>query len=319
MAACSDLTDIKNTGIVQPESENNAVGAAAFYAGATQKFVAATQNSIMFTGLFTDEWIDGTNGGVFGYLDARRAQTSVVQTGQELTDYSNALIAVRFGTEALLKYAPKPGSRVAQMYSYSGYLELFLAEQFCNGIPFGNIDFNGTVTHGAGITTAETYARAIAHFDSAIAVSDSARVTNLALLGKGRALVGLGKFAEAAAAVAAVPTNFVYNLDINAAVAGNQNTLYTFGTLNKRPASRREPTESTGSTGSPPPIRVFACRRMERPSTGFRMCLPTFRSTGLGRPCLSRLVLPPVSFRPKQRCRQTTTTRRRRARAGWAF
>jgi len=234
MAACSDLTDIKNTGIVQPESENNAVGAAAFYAGATQKFVAATQNSIMFTGLFTDEWIDGTNGGVFGYLDARRAQTSVVQTGQELTDYSNALIAVRFATEALLKYAPKPGSRVAQMYSYSGYLELFLAEQFCNGIPFGNIDFNGTVTHGAGITTAETYARAIAHFDSAIAVSDSARVTNLALLGKGRALVGLGKFAEAAAAVAAVPTNFVYNLDINAAVAGNQNTLYTFGTLNKR-------------------------------------------------------------------------------------
>jgi hypothetical protein len=175
MAACSDLTDIKNTGIVQPESENNAVGAAAFYAGATQKFVAATQNSIMFTGLFTDEWIDGTNGGVFGYLDARRAQTSVVQTGQELTDYSNALIAVRFATEALLKYAPKPGSRVAQMYSYSGYLELFLAEQFCNGIPFGNIDFNGTVTHGAGITTAETYARAIAHFDSAIAVSDSAR------------------------------------------------------------------------------------------------------------------------------------------------
>jgi len=65
-------------------------------------------------------------------------------------------------------------------------------------------------------------------------VSDSARVTNLALVGKGRALVGLGKFADAAAAVAAVPTNFVYNLDINAAVAGNQNTLYTFGTLNKR-------------------------------------------------------------------------------------
>jgi hypothetical protein len=52
-------------------------------------------------------------------------------------------------------------------------------------------------------------------------------VLNFARVGKARALLGLGKFAEAAAAVATVPTSFVYNLEILGTLSGAQNTLFT--------------------------------------------------------------------------------------------
>ena len=236
LGACSDLTNIPKTGIVQPAAENNAIGAVALYAGATQKFVASTQNSILFSGLFSDELVDAWSPGlVYGYIDARRAQNSTNQTGQELTEYSNALVALRFAASALQQYAPTPGSRLGQTYSYQGYLETYIAEQFCNGIPFSTIDFSGAVVYGAATTTADAYGRAVAHFDSAAAVSaDSARVLNLARVGKGRALLNLSRYAEAAAAVANVPTTFVYNLDINAAIPAQQNALYATIVLQKR-------------------------------------------------------------------------------------
>ena len=51
---------------------------------------------------------------------------------------------------------------------------------------------------------------AVAHFDTALSLAETnARVLNGSKIGKGRALINLGKFAEAAAAVAGVPTNFV--------------------------------------------------------------------------------------------------------------
>src|SRR5437899_12069976 len=101
------------------------------------------------------------------------------------------------------------------MLAYMGQIEVFLAEHFCSGSPFRTLDVAGNVLYGAATSMNDTYARAIAHFDSAIAVSaDSVRVLNFARVGKGRALLGLGRFTDGAAAVSAVPTSFVYNLEI---------------------------------------------------------------------------------------------------------
>jgi starch-binding outer membrane protein, SusD/RagB family len=237
LAGCSDLTDVTNTGIVQPASENTAAGAAAWYVGGTQRFVGAAQGDIVSAALITDEWITGYAAGsnAPAYLDARRAGTDFQQTGASSFSPSHAaLVTLRFATAALQQYAPTPGSRIGQMLAYQGYLEVYLAEQFCNGIPFSTIDLAGNVTYGSATTTANTYARAIAHFDSAIAVSgDSARVLNLARVGKARALVNLGRFGDAAALVTTVSTTFVYNLDITASVLQQQNSLFSQNTGNK--------------------------------------------------------------------------------------
>jgi len=230
LAACSDLTKVENQGIVQPGSVANPVGALAQHAGATRVFVATAITAISTSAMFSDEWQlgDFPGNGSNTNLDARRPATTAQQTGASFTTHSNTLTALIFAKDALKQYAPTPSSLQGQMLAYMGLVELFLAEQFCNGIPFSTIDINGIATLGGATSRNDTYLRAIAHFDSAAALSaDSARVLNLARVGKARALVGLGRFSEVAAVTAAVPTSFVYNLEILGSLSGAQNTLYT--------------------------------------------------------------------------------------------
>src|SRR5258708_3421031 len=71
---CGDLTRATNSGIVQPSSLNNAVGAAAWYAGATASVVGNAQTAIVAGAVFSDEWIDADfpgNSPLF-WADSRR-------------------------------------------------------------------------------------------------------------------------------------------------------------------------------------------------------------------------------------------------------
>jgi hypothetical protein len=230
IAACSELTKVENQGIVQPDAVSNPIGALARHAGATRTFLAASITAISTTAMFSDEWQlgDFPGNGSNTNLDARRPATTAQQTGSSFTTYSNAMTTLRLANESLRQFVPTPTSLQGQMLAYMGYIELYLAEQFCNGVPMSSIDINGNAVLSGAIPRDEIYARAVAHFDSAIALSgDSARVQNFARVGKARALTGLAKFAEASAAVEPVPTNFVYNLDILGSLSGSQNTLYT--------------------------------------------------------------------------------------------
>jgi hypothetical protein len=230
LATCSELTKVGDQGLVEPTAVANPPGAVAQYAGATKTFVATVITAIGTSAMFSDEWVlgDFPGNGSNTNLDARRPATTAQQTGASFNNHSNTLTALIFAKDALRKYAPTPASLQGQMFAYMGYVELFLAEEFCNGIPFSTIDINGNATLGGAVSRTDTYARAIAHFDSAAALSsDSARVLNLTRVGKARALVGLGRYADAAATVSAVPTSFLYNLDILGSLSGAQNTLYT--------------------------------------------------------------------------------------------
>ncbi len=230
LVACSDLTKVENQGVVQPTSVANPVGAIAQHAGATRLFVGDAIVAITTSAMLSDEWQlgDFPGNGSNTNLDARRPATTAQQTGVSFVNHANTLTALIFAKEALRQYAPTPSALQGQMLAYMGYVELFLVEQFCNGIPFSTIDVNGVATLGGATSRDDVYLRAIAHFDSAIAVSaDSARILNLARVGKARALIGLGRFSQVAAVTAAVPTNFVYNLDILGSLAGAQNSIFT--------------------------------------------------------------------------------------------
>jgi hypothetical protein len=161
----------------------------------------------------------------------------------------NARVNIGRAEEALRQFAPTPGGRLGQLYVYTGYTEVYLAEMFCNGIPFSSIDDNGNVVYGGPVTTAAIYAMAIAHFDSALAVSaDSARVMNAARVGKARALLQLGKYADAVALTAQVPTSFVYFLDLNANISLAQyNILY--GSVISTASTIGVPSQSDGTNG----------------------------------------------------------------------
>jgi hypothetical protein len=88
-----------------------------------------------------------------------------------------------------------------------------LAELFCSGIPLSTLDYDGDYTLTRGYSTDEVLQHAKALFDTALTLSaDSARLLNLARVGKGRALLDLGEFAAAAEAVAEVPDDYQYTV-----------------------------------------------------------------------------------------------------------
>jgi hypothetical protein len=96
-----------------------------------------------------------------------------------------------------------------EMYMLRGYVEIFLAEAFCSGTAFSNADDNGVVTYGPANSAADLYNLAVASFDSATALADtSKRVLYGTEIGKARALLNLGKFADAGAAASGVPRSF---------------------------------------------------------------------------------------------------------------
>jgi hypothetical protein len=98
-----------------------------------------------------------------------------------------------------------------EMYVIRGYTELFMAEAWCSGSAIATVAADGTVTPGTPNTTAQLFTRAAADFDSALVLADtSQRVKYGSQIGKGRALLNLAKYTEAAAAVAGVPRTFQY-------------------------------------------------------------------------------------------------------------
>src|SRR4029079_12470756 len=117
--------------------------------------------------------------------------------------------------------APTPLANRGEMYMLLAYTELFFGEAWCSGVPFSSED-GATTTFGTPLKTDEMFQLAVAHFDTALSLAETnSRVLNGSKLGKGRTLMNLGKFAEAAAAVNGVPTNFILTTSHSANSSSN--------------------------------------------------------------------------------------------------
>src|SRR5262249_27570937 len=105
--------------------------------------------------------------------------------------------------------APTPKANRGEVYMLLAYSELLLGEGWCSGVPFSS-ENGTTTTFGDPLTTDQMFERAAAHFDTALTLAESnARVLNGSKIGRGRTLMNLGKFTDAATAVAGVPNDFV--------------------------------------------------------------------------------------------------------------
>jgi starch-binding outer membrane protein, SusD/RagB family len=98
------------------------------------------------------------------------------------------------------------GAIVSRLYAIEGYSIMALGEGFCGAVPISTVE-GGVFQHGPMFSTTQLFERAIQSFDAALGASAG---NHMAAVGKGRALVNLGRFADAAAAVAGVPTTFGY-------------------------------------------------------------------------------------------------------------
>jgi len=112
-----------------------------------------------------------------------------------------------------------------EMLALNGMVYVLLAENYCGGVPHSTLNADGSFTFGAAMTTKQMLDSAIAQFNAALAVTGGAQTatfTNLASIGKGRALLDEGNYAAAAAAVASVPATFQYTY-AHSATSGREN------------------------------------------------------------------------------------------------
>lgn len=142
---------------------------------------------------------DPTAGGAYSSLPRTRANTG-------------------HAIELLKRYAPDKSALVGHLYALEGYVEIFMAELFCSGIPLSTIDFEGDYTLKPGSSTQEVFEHALTRFDSALTLAgDSTRFVHLARIGRARTLLNLDRFGEAAAEAAQVPDGYQYAVSFSAA------------------------------------------------------------------------------------------------------
>jgi starch-binding outer membrane protein, SusD/RagB family len=116
--------------------------------------------------------------------------------------------------------APRP--YVGQMFAVRGFAKMLLAQDFCPGQAFNELDTDGAIVYMPPLSTDQAYESALADLDSAVVeAADSARILNFARVARARTLLELGRFADAAAAAAPVPTTFVFNAEFDATLSTN--------------------------------------------------------------------------------------------------
>ena len=230
------ILDIVDPDVINPSNIASAAAAEALRVGAlarlnnaTSGFTGGSQGdgAFFYGGMLADELRSGDTFVQRDQTDQRSIQT----TNSSMTEISRQINRLRTASvqaiPALTQYVPTQQSAVGQMYWVRGYAENMLAENFCNGTPISFLDESNNIVYGAPETNVEVYTRAIGSFDTAVmnAPAGQARsdtVRNLAAVGKGRALMNLGQYAEAATAVAAVPDAFRFFSFHSVATTDNQ-------------------------------------------------------------------------------------------------
>jgi hypothetical protein len=223
--ACTpdEILNVEDPDIINPENVQSVAGAEAVRLGVLSRFVGMTsgatgQNEGLFLlgGLFTDELINGDS-----YIARQEIDQRVITPENNfLRDANRQIHRTRVGArqaiELIREYNPSaPGWHLGEMFMVEAYAINILAEHYCDGLILSEIAADGTPTYGEPITTAAAFEQALALVDEGLgevtgSTGNDARVRGALALLKGRILTNLNRHAEAATAVAGVPTGYEY-------------------------------------------------------------------------------------------------------------
>lgn len=280
LGACS--TSVSDPGIVSPNALNDSSALPTVLNGAAGDFAFAyagdnggTEGVILTGGLRADEWRNSDYFDTRIQIDRGRINVNNATVGALFANLQRARRSAELATATYARLAPADYRRAASL-NLDGYTYVLLAETFCSGIPFTELSADGgSFAYGTPQTTQQVLQAAAARFDTAVTVAEAAVKKNndpraqqeayLARVGRARALVGLGRYAEAAVAVASVPTSFSYDIQYSENTGRENNGVYGFNVVNARwsvadqeggnglpyitAADPRVPVSDAGSTG----------------------------------------------------------------------
>jgi len=229
--ACHGLLDVSNPTLTQDQDIANASGAAARVGSVQYYFDNATSVTVQNVALFTDEETYDAQPNCCNAqpiaLDQRNSEAYEATFGPGSDPHLGWLDLVVTNAGIVIppirSYAASDvrGDLLAKVYGMRGYAIVQMAEDVCPGFPINDVSPTNEVVYSGPYTTDAALTYGIAQLDSALANGhDSAQALNLARVVKGRALLDLGQYTQAAQAVAEVPADFVYATDASIASLG---------------------------------------------------------------------------------------------------
>jgi hypothetical protein len=247
LSSCDNLLNVTDPDIVTPETLNSEAGIETLRNGSLGDLAVAMSGSsaghgataglIVMSGLMSDEYdYSGT------FPTRREGDTRILQNTNGTIDriYSN-MHRARAAAEATVDKAVAFGGMPeieSEMQSIAGYSYVMFAETFCGKVPFSKVPADGgDIIFGMPLSTTEMFNAAVVWFDAAInsaTAAANADLLNLARVGKGRALLGLGDLIGAAGAVSSVPDGFVYNIEHSDNSRRQENGIYTMTTTRRQ-------------------------------------------------------------------------------------
>jgi hypothetical protein len=242
LVACGGLKDnlleATDPDLINPGDLETPDGASALRNGALFRFRAMTagttasgsEGTWLLGGLLADEWSTTSTFQENDQVDKRDVDAANGSVLNSFRNTNRVRTAANQAIPALEKFFPNGKADIAEMYFIRGFAELQLALDFCNGIPLSDAS-NPTIELGEPQTVADVFAVAVASFDKALATvqgaTDEASVAirHAANIGKARALLGINRPADAALAVAGVPTSYTY--DVTFATSSGDNAIWS--------------------------------------------------------------------------------------------
>jgi hypothetical protein len=235
-AACdpTQILEVTDPDIIDPREVQSAAGADAVRLGALARFNTATSGAeslFLLGGLFADEWINGDS-----FIARQEIDQRVITFQNNFLETANrALHRARLAAEQAIDLleehnAAGPDWQVAEMYLVQAYTVNLMAENYCDGLVISTV-VDGIEQYGEQITTIAAFEQALAHADAGLAqtfgtTSNDTRVRNALRVTRGRILLNLARYADAATSVAAVPTSFKYWMRHSSTT--NSNAFWSF-------------------------------------------------------------------------------------------
>jgi hypothetical protein len=185
--------------------------------GSEDTFNDNSDGHVLTSGLLADEFVNPGFIPSRTEIDARLAQPTTAGLGALFQSLHRARSAAEDAAISLQTFGESPDTDpgIPEMLSLAGLVYIFLAEDFCSGIPVSRVE-NDQIVFGQPLTTMQVFDTAEARFNLALthpSLVPGDPIHSLASVGLARALLNQGLFAEAAAAVASVPEGFVYETE----------------------------------------------------------------------------------------------------------
>jgi len=228
LAGCHGLLDVSDPTLIQSQTIANSAGAMGWRVNALQTLSLQMAPTAYESALLSDErsFDPGTlpnppYANPYLNYDKRDATyMALIQAASYSDRHLGQLDLIVSTTTQAINAMRANGSPtvkdeyLGELFAVRGYAILQMAEEICSGFPINDVAADRTVVLSGPYTTDSATKYALMQTDSALAHGhDSTQFVSLASVVRGRALMDLGYYAEASAAVANVPTSFTYMTD----------------------------------------------------------------------------------------------------------